>query len=99
MKVEHVVTKRVQSGKRRLFFRCHNNGQMPFGGKIEIELAVFGKTISKINAYNEAIAPGFYSNFYADVPTVIAEMWSSFRWSWGSNSGKGDKSKKFEKVY
>ncbi len=99
MIVEHLVTKRVEKGKRRLFFRCHNDDQKPFGGKIEIDLLLLGKPIKKINAYSEPLQPGVYSVFYADVSTIVANSWGSFSWSWGKYAGTGEKSDKFEKVY
>lgn len=99
MNVKHLVTKRVEKGKRRLFFQLHNDSQKPFGGKVEVKLLAGIVPVRKISAFADAITPGFYSVFFVDVPTALATLWSSFSWSWGTYEGKGEKSGKFERVY
>jgi len=99
MKIEHLVTKRIQKGQRRLFFHCKNESAKPFGGKIEVKLLAGFVPVKKITAFADAITPGFYSVFYADVPVALSALWTSFSWSWGMYEGEGEKSDKFEKVY
>lgn len=98
MIVEHLITKQVEPGKRRLFFHAYNDSEKPHGGKIEVKLLMGPLELKQINAFSQAVPPDTRSVFWADVPVVVAKTFRSFSWSWGSHQGDGVKSKKFEKL-
>lgn len=96
MNVKHLITKKVVSGKRRLFFQVHNSHDVPRGGLLTIELRTKWVKIHTLNVMLKPIAPKKYGVFYVDMPSLIAQAWHKFDWYFQQRSGRNWKSEGFE---
>lgn len=96
MNVKHLITKKLVSGKRRLFFEVHNSHDVARSGPLKIELRTRFSIIHTIEVKVNPIDPKKYGVFYVDVPSLIDSAWRKFDWYFQSRSGRNPKSEKFE---
>ncbi|WP_428657643.1 hypothetical protein [Runella sp.] len=96
MNVKHLITKKVKSGQRRLFFEIHNSHDVARSGPLKIELRNSVLKIHTTEVMVKPIDPKKYGVFYVDVSSVIDSAWRKFDWYFQSRSGRNPKSEKFE---
>ena len=101
MEINHLITKKIEKGSRRLFFQLVNDSGQPMKGSVLMDLRwLLGSSFNINIDIEKVINNGEKAFIYFDMPEITAKRWKSMEWVWHDGDkkfqGRTKKVDKFE---
>jgi hypothetical protein len=82
MKVTNLINKKVESGKRRMFFRVQSESEILPAGELLLQINIGPVPLFNCKVQLKEIASNAFATFFADLPATQFKLSGNIVWAW-----------------